>query len=189
MTMERTWTGKVFIATSLDGYIAREDGDIDWLVNPPMRDGHRPADPDVPPEFRYDGHIAAVDEIVMGRGTYEKALTFGTWPYPDHTAIVVSTTRSPGQDDRVTIVRSIDEALTELYRRRATGVYVDGGTIVQEFLRRDLVDEVTLTHTPVLLGAGLRLFGWLPEDVHLTHLGTASIEAGMVTSRYAVDRR
>jgi dihydrofolate reductase len=188
MIMERTWTGKVFIATSLDGYIAREDGDIEWLVNPPVDEAHRPADPAPPKEFLYDGHIATVDQMVMGRGTYEKALTFDSWLYGDYNVIVVSTTRASGDDDRVTVVSSVDAALVELERRKATGVYVDGGKIVQEFLRRDLIDEITLTHTPVLLGAGLPLFGWLPHDIRLTHLGTIGIEAGMITSRYAVVR-
>lgn len=186
--MPRKWTGKVFIATSLDGYIARTNGDIAWLTNPPADGGHVEPKAGYPAEYGYEAHMASVDHIVMGRGTYEKIRTFDSWPYPDHAVIVVSTTLLAA-DDRVTVAHSIDEALAELERDRAVVVYVDGGRIIQEFLRRGLIDELTITTAPVLLGDGIRLFGQLDVDVRLTYLGSASIGSGMVTSRYLIAHR
>ena len=185
--MERTWTGRVFIATSLDGFIARTDGSIDWLTDAPPRPGHAPGDPDLPEDHGYAAHMAAVDHVVMGRGTYKKVLTFGIWPYPEHRVIVMSSTlRTP--DDRVTVVASREEAVALLDERRARGAYVDGGRTIQTFLRAGLIDELVLTRIPVLLGQGLPLFGPLVEDVHLVHEGTVSTDGGYVQSRYRVRR-
>lgn len=194
--MQRSWVGRVFIATSLDGYIARRNGDISWLTDPPAGSRHVDPDATAPAQFGFEAHMASVDHIVMGRGTYEKILTFDSWPYPQHPVIVVSSTLP--DDDRVTVVHSIDAAVAELDRRGAKGVYVDGGIVIREFLRRGMIDELTITTAPVLLGDGIPLFGSaggectgggrLGGDVRLTHLGSASIGSGMVTSRYAIER-
>jgi len=194
--MQRSWVGKVFIATSLDGYIARRDGDIEWLTNPPADTRHVSPEATPPAEFGFEAHMASVDHIVMGRGTYEKLLTFDSWPYPQRAVIVLSRTL-PHDDGRATVVRSIAAAAAELERRGAKGVYVDGGVVIREFLRRGMIDELTITTAPVLLGEGIPLFGsagdgwlgsgWLGGDMRLTHLGTAHIGSGMVTSRYWID--
>jgi dihydrofolate reductase len=183
--MQRTWTGKVFIATSLDGYIARADGDIEWLTDPPADESHV-APPTPPPSgFDYDSHMSTVDHLVMGRGTYEKVLTFGEWPFPDHRVLVLSTTLRT-DDGRITIVRSTEDAVADLNRNNAKGVYVDGGQVIADFLRRGLIDELTLTRAPVLLGSGLPLFGRIDGDIRLTHLGTTTVGSGMTTSRYRI---
>jgi len=134
MRGQRRWQGKVFIATSLDGYLARADGDIAWLTDPPAIAGHAkpPADPPVIP--RYAEHLASVDHLVMGRGTYEKVLTFGFWPYPQQQVIVLSRTLTT-DDSRVTVAASTDEALTLLAERASTAVYVDGGKVIADWLR------------------------------------------------------
>lgn len=89
-------------------------------------------------------------------------------------------------DDRITITRSIEETLSLLDSRDARGVYIDGGKIVQEFLSHDLVDEITITRAPVLIGDGLPLFGTLKADVRLIHAGTTSSDTGMTSSLYYV---
>ncbi|MGW5642810.1 dihydrofolate reductase family protein [Saccharopolyspora sp. NPDC003752] len=185
MTKSRTWHGKVFIATSLDGYIARHDGDIEWLTNPPEGIDHADAitGPDAPPG--YDAFMASVDHIVMGRGTYEKVLTFGFWPYPDHHVLVLSKTLTTG-DDRISLVRTVAETIQTLNENNAKAAYIDGGQVVQEFFRHDLIDELTITRAPVLLGAGKPLFGTLPRDVLLRHRGTSTSESGMTHSTYQV---
>jgi len=133
----------------------------------------------------YEEHLASVDHLVMGRGTYEKVLTFGFWPYPQQQVIVLS--RSLATDDsRVTVATSTDEALSLLAERASTAVYVDGGKVIADWLRRGLIDDIVLTRAPVLLGGGIPLFGLLDSDVHLIHLATTFDDAGMTSSHYRV---
>jgi dihydrofolate reductase len=183
----RSWTGKVFIATSLDGFIARRDGSIDWLTDTAAQSDHVAGDPGLPDDHGYDAHMATVDHVVMGRGTYEKVLTFGGWPYPEHRVIVMSSTLETS-DERITVARTLDAAIALLDERGSGGVYIDGGQTIQTFLRAGLVDELVLTRMPVLIGDGLPLFGPLPADVQLVHRRTVATDGGLVQSRYRVRR-
>ncbi|RJK97699.1 dihydrofolate reductase family protein [Vallicoccus soli] len=172
----RPFTGCVFIATSLDGCIARPDGDIDWLTSRGRDAG----------ETGYDAFIAGIDCLVMGRATYEKALTFDAWPYDGRTVLVLSRRAEAGADPRVQVVRDVPEAVDAIVARGARRVYVDGGGAVRSFLAAGLVQELTITTAPVLLGAGLPLFGPLEADVALEHRSTSVLGAGFVQSTYAV---
>lgn len=183
----RTWRGYVFIAASLDGFIARHDGDIEWLTNPPPNPGHAQGHDGPNPPRDYETFMSGVDHIVMGRGTYEKILTFDSWPYAKR-VIVVSTTLPAGEDSRVTVTRDIVQTAQLLAERNARGVYVDGGKVIQGFLQHDLIDEITLARAPVLLGHGLPLFGALARDIRLTHTGTLSTDSGMTSSHYVIAR-
>ncbi len=143
-TRQRGWTGHVFIATSVDGYIARSDGDLDWLTDAPPNQRHVPADhgTDAPPD--YETFTAGVSHLVMGRGTYEKVLTFHPWPYDRFSVVVISTRLHPGHDDRISVVSTIGEACSFLEEEQATSVYVDGGEVVSGFLGEGLIDELTI---------------------------------------------
>lgn len=123
----------------------------------------------------------------MGRGTYEKVLTFDPWPYPDKRVIVLSTTLT-AHDDRVTVARDLDEALRVLEASGARAVYVDGGRVIQTFLAADLIDEITIGRAPVLIGHGLPLFGFLGHDVQLTLVASHAGDSGMVHTTYTVYR-
>lgn len=182
--MTRNWTGKVFIATTVDGFIARPHGDLDWLEPRGDSADHVPAQ-ELPAELTYEGHMASVDTLVMGRATFEKVLSFGDWPYPEHRVLVLSTTLTD-TDPKVTVVPSIEAALAELERVQARGVYIDGGRVVQEFLSRGLVDDIVLTRVPILIGEGIALFGALPADIALIHRGTYALPEGMFSTHYAV---
>lgn len=182
----RSWRGLVFLATSLDGYLARSDHSLDWLTDPPATRGHRPPGEDAAvPDF--EAHMARVDHMVMGRGTYDVVAGFDEWPYGDVPVIVVSSTLAE-DTQRVIVARSIDDAAALLEQRGAKGVYVDGGQVVQEFLRRDWVDELTITLAPVILGSGRPLFGDLERETRLRLLGTRTLGGGMVSSTYEVVR-
>lgn len=172
-------TGHVFIAISLDGYIARPDGDIDWLV---QRNGPNE-------DHGYADFIAGIDIIVMGRGSYEKVLTFGTWPY-DRPVLVLSNqlADSPVPDALTGKVRfsrlAPADVMKELARQNLRRVYVDGGRLVQSFLREGLVTDLMITTVPVLIGAGRPLFGALPRDIDLTLVSSRSFPSGLVQSLY-----
>lgn len=188
MTPKRSWRGFVFIGASVDGYIAEPGGGLDWLTDPPPDPGHvlgRQAE-DAPEDYR--GFIRTVDQLVMGRGTYEKVLTFESWPYEGTPVIVLSTTLEQKPDANVTVAASLPDVLDLLDRRQARGVYVDGGETIQAFLRDDLIDELTISRAPVLLGSGLPLFGFIPRAVRLTHLGTSTSDGGMTSTHYRVVR-
>ncbi len=187
MTTHRIWKGRVFIGVSLDGKIARLDGDIDWLTDQPVGRHHVRGHqgPAAPPG--YDDFMAATDHIVMGRATYEKVLTFGEWPYNGQQVVVLSTTLSDEEAENVTVVRTLDEVCALLRRQGASGVYIDGGQVIQSSLREGLVDEITIGVAPVLIGAGIPLFGVIPEDILLTHVGTSYSDSGMTSTRYLVN--
>lgn len=183
MTAPRTWTGRVFIGASLDGFISRPDGNIDWLTDP----APGPVRAEVSSSAQavdWDSFFPVVDHLVMGRGTYEKVLSFDTWPYADRRVLVVSSTL----DDRITVVRDVDEAVTELAESDAEQVYVDGGKVIQAFLRADLIDEITVSWAPVLIGSGKPLFGDLAADVQIELVASNASASGVVHSTYRVHR-
>jgi len=171
----------VFIATSVDGFIARSDGDVSWLDEyEPMGEGE---------DGGYGELFGAVDALVMGRGTFEKVLTFD-WPYGDKPLIVLSKRMSEVPEALRASVRvdasAPQELLEKLAEKGCQHIYLDGGKVIQSFLRAGLVDEMTLTRIPVLLGEGIPLFGSLVEDVKLRLLDCRSWENGFVQEKYAV---
>lgn len=188
MTEHRTWKGAVFIAASVDGFISLPDGDLAWLTDPPPEPRHVPGSKGDHAPQDYEEFTAGVSHLVMGRGTYEKVLTFGFWPYERFRVLVLSTTLPDDVDARITVVRSVTEARRLLDLDVATGVYVDGGRVLSDFLRHDLIDELTVTRAPILLGHGMPLFHELPQQIRLLHLGTATFDTGMTSTRYEVAR-
>ncbi len=176
----------VYIATSLDGFIARPDGNIDWLTNPAY---------DVPgTDFGYQDFMQTVDVLVMGRNTFEKVLTFDQWPYLDKKVIVLS--HVPNLVVTNTLTEKVDvlslpptDLVTYLAEHGYRHTYLDGGLTIQAFLRANLIDELTITRIPILLGQGIPLFGALTTDILLQHLHTTTFPNGFVQSVYGVDAR
>ncbi len=175
----------VFVATSLDGFIARLDGSIDWLneANAIVPEGE---------ECGYRAFLETVDGIIMGRNTFEQVLTFGKWPYGRKKVIVLTRKGVVVPEGLKQTVSTSSEAPAALVGRlSATGLrhlYVDGGKTIQSFLRADLINELTITVIPILLGDGKPLFGSLPHDIRLTHLSTHPYLFGFVQSKYFIMR-
>ncbi|MEM1126040.1 MAG: dihydrofolate reductase family protein [Bacteroidota bacterium] len=174
----------VFIATSLDGYIAREDGALDWLLHYEAAEGE---------DHGYADFMATIDTLVMGRKTFEKVLTFGAWPYQS-TRVVVLSARGVEVPEalasRVEVLALEPAAL--LQHLGATGsrrVYVDGGQTIQRFLQAGLIREMIITRAPVLIGTGIPLFGVLSQDLNLEHMSTQAFANGLIQSRYRVLER
>ena len=174
----------VFIATSLDGFIARRDGGLDWLDN---ANGTVPAGEDC----GYGEFMASVDVLVMGRKSYEKVLSFGAWPY-DKPVVVLSRGKVEIPPELAGRVSGSGEAPDELCRRLegegVRRVYLDGGVTIQRFLAAGLVDDLTLTLIPVLLGEGLPLFGPLDGDRPLRLVESRRFDFGFLQVRYEVGR-
>lgn len=184
----------VYIATSLDGFIAREDGALDWL--PGTQEYAQSADENSKylqlenEDYGYQEFIDSVDALVIGRGTYESVLAMGQWFYGDKRVIVLSSTLSQLADHLPKSVElrsgSVTEIAKELEESGVKHVYVDGGKTIQAFLRVGLIDEMILTRIPVLLGSGIPLFGPLDKDVYLEHVETRSFANSFVQSKYKV---
>jgi len=173
----------VFIATSLDGYIARADGSLDWLEAQNAR---------IPPgeDCGYADFMADIDVLIMGRETFDKVSSFPEWPYAGKRVIVLS--HRPLSGPYVRYVESQagepGEILSALNSERARHVYVDGGQTIQAFLRAGLVDDLVVTCIPVLLGGGRRLFGELKTDLLLETVSSRSYPFGFVQTAYRVRR-
>ena len=167
----------VYVATSLDGFIARTDGGIDWLPTPPEGE-----------DYGWSTFMADVDAMVMGRKTFELVLSFGVWPYEGTPVYVWSSTLEEipaALAGKAELVQGTPSGILTLVagegRRR---VYVDGGRVIQSFLREGLMDELIITKIPVLIGSGIPLFGDLDGDQSWTHVETGVLDEGFVRSRY-----
>jgi dihydrofolate reductase len=167
----------VFIATSLDGFIARTNDDLDWL---PAGGGE---------EHGYEAFMATVDALVIGRRSFEKILTFDTWPYGDKPVYVLSThpiVPAPAEAVVERLCGTPQEVVTQLARRGVEHIYVDGGVTIQRFLQAGLIQRLIITRVPVLLGDGIPLFGPLDHDIILKPIWTRQYATGLVQTEYEI---
>ena len=173
----------VFVGVSLDGFIARSNGDLDWLMGEGGGDSA---------EYGYNEFIAGIDAIVMGRKTFEKVLTFDKWYYGAKRVVVLS--RHPLElriaHARGGVVEQMAgtpaEIVSTLSASGANRLYVDGGITIQEFFRARLIHRLIISRLPVLIGQGIPLFGSLPHDIRLSHIETRTFPGGMVQSEYRI---
>ncbi len=172
-----------YIATSLDGFIARPDGGLDWLPKP-VEGGE---------DYGYNRFFASIDAVVMGRNTFDTVLSFGEWAYGNKRFFVLSSQPLQQLPDFVPVVVERRACLPaeladELRELGIQCVYVDGGKTIQSFLRAGLLDEITITTIPVLIGQGIPLFRSLEADVKLKLIESRAFEDGLVQNHYAVVR-
>ncbi|MGY1804423.1 dihydrofolate reductase family protein [Blastococcus sp. SYSU D00922] len=185
--MDASFTAHVFLGMSVDGFIARLDGDITWLTG--GSEGGGAPDDGAGGDFGFDDFVSGIDALVMGRSTYDFIAPFGEWPYQGKPVHVLSTTLEPGADARITVHRTLDEAVQAATAAGYRRVYVDGGRTVHQFLRAGLVADLTLSRVPVLIGTGHTPFGELAADIPLEHADTRTFPGGMVQSTYRVVSR
>ena len=173
----------VFIATSLDGFIARAGGEINWLE---QANATVPAGEDC----GYSNFMTTIDALVMGRASFEKVCSFQEWPYGEMPVYVLSKSLQQlpaGTPASVVLLNAEPHAVIRTAANAGhSNLYIDGGKTIQAFLSRGLISEITITVIPVLLGSGLRLFGDLPADVSLRLLSTKAYPFGFVQSHYVV---
>jgi dihydrofolate reductase len=173
-----TMRASVFVGTSVDGFIARSNHELDFLPE----NGGEP--------HGYREFIATVDVLVIGRNTFDKVLTFDQWPYDDMRVVVLThramdtSTLSGAHVERMS--GPPPEIVNRLAASGAQHAYIDGGITVQQFLRAGLIQRLIITRVPVLVGQGIPLFGSLPRDVRLRHVATQSYASGLVKSEYEV---
>ena len=172
----------VNMAISLDGFIARKDGDVSWLD-----EYHEPSGED----YGFGAFFASIDCMVMGRKTFEKVLSFGEWAYADKQIFVLSRGEVAIPDELRSTVEcqsgSPVEIVKRLDGRGFQHLYLDGGETIRGFLKSGLIDSLTLTRVPILLGSGISLFGEFSSETRLVHLTTRHFESGLVQSEYRLD--
>jgi dihydrofolate reductase len=173
-----TVKASVFIGVSVDGFIARPNGDLDFL----------PADGGEP--HGYDQFMASIDTVVIGRKTFETVLSLPEWPYGGKRVVVLSNHAidlSLVQERTVEqMARNPAEIVTKLAREGARHLYVDGGITIQSFLRECLIQRIIITRVPVLIGSGIPLFGPLERDIRLRHVATQHYASGLVKTEYQI---
>ena len=167
------------LAISIDGFIARPDGDVSWL------DGYNE-------DGGFTEFFASIDCLVMGRKSFEKVLSFGVdWPYGDKPVVVFSDSGIQIPSDLQGSVEQMAgtpvEIVSDLAQRGFTHLYIDGGATIRGFLESGLIDSMILTRVPILLGSGISLFDGLKAEINLKHIRTYSFSSGLVQSEYQVE--
>ena len=171
----------VYIAQSLDGFIAKTDGDLDWLRYDQQDE-----------DYGFKKFMETIDVLIMGANTFGTIMNFEEWYYDKKRVIVLSS--SLKMDDIPTSLKtkieisslSPKKILSSLEKDNVKGVYIDGGKIIQSFLKEDLIDELIITQIPILLGAGVPLFGNLKKEIKLEHIKTLAFKNGLVQLNYKV---
>jgi dihydrofolate reductase len=167
----------VYVGTSLDGFIARDDGDIGWLGQYESQEVFR----------GFAEFMDTIDAVVMGRRTFEKVLAYPSWPYRKKVFVLSRTMTQIPENlrSKAAVVSMLPgELLTYLASQGFSNVYVDGGKVIQSFLREDRIDRLIVTRIPLVIGRGIPLFGGLDHDLRFAHLKTEVFANGLVQSRY-----
>lgn len=169
----------MYIAASIDGFIATSDGGIDWLHAEPS-----PSNTD----YGYSEFIERIDAVLMGRNSFEKVRSFDNWPYEKKVFVATSTLEEIPDELRgkVEFISGDPPSLVATIREKGfNNLYIDGGQLIQSFLSHDMIDELIVTRIPILLGGGIPLFGDLVEPIKLKHIDTTVYDNALVKSHYS----
>jgi dihydrofolate reductase len=173
----------VYIATSLDGFIADKHNNIDWLHDIPNPEGS---------DLGFSEFMSRIDALVMGRNTLEIVLSFDIdWPYDKPVFVLSNTLNSvPSKlEGKVFLINGeLQDVVKKLAIKGYHNLYIDGGKTIQNFLKEDLIDEMIITTIPTLLGGGIPLFGELAEPLHFAHKQSEPL-LGCIIKNYFVRKR
>ncbi|MFD0962431.1 dihydrofolate reductase family protein [Pseudofulvibacter geojedonensis] len=171
--------GYVFMAASLDGFVARGDNSLDWLMKYEVDEN----------DNSFEEFTKKMDALVMGSGTYKTIVGFNQWPYKMHTYVMSRTLTQydvPKELQKKVTVKNLKpkELMKFLYENDLKKIYIDGGKLVQSFISKGLISEITLTQIPILIGKGKRLFGELEKDIDLELISSKSMKFGFIQNHY-----
>ncbi|WP_434361120.1 dihydrofolate reductase family protein [Parasalinivibrio latis] len=168
----------VYIATSLDGYIADREGGLDWLMSVPNSDNS---------DFGFAEFMSGVDALVMGRNTFETVVGFGQWPYEKPVFVVSNSLESIPESHigKAFLIKGAPEDIVrELHGKGFYNLYIDGGRCIQGFMAEGLIDDLIISTIPVVLGGGVSLFGELPALQHYDLVSSEVLVNAIVKSHY-----
>lgn len=168
----------VFIAASLDGYIATRDHDLSWL-DVVKSEGE---------DYGYGPFIASTDAVVLGRKTYDTIRGFGEWPFEGKKVVVFTHRTIDPMRNETQASGELKEVVARLRSEGVRRIYLDGGNLIRQGLLEGIVDTITLSVIPVLLGDGVSLFEKIGRQITLEHLSTRTYPTGLVQLRYKVTR-
>lgn len=163
----------IYIATSIDGYIARPDGSLDWLDRVGGFDE----------DYGFQSFLNSIDGLIIGRKTYEVATTVPD-PYPGKRVVVLSRSLERVKAGMELYCGDLQELLARLQREGIRHIWVDGGTALSQFLSAQLVDTMILSIIPVVLGSGIPLFSAIEKEIPLRLLSSQSYPSGLVQLQY-----
>ena len=174
----------VYIAQSVDGFIAKSDGNLDWLDHDSLGE-----------DYGFKNFMENIDVLLMGANTFRAVMNFDQWVYEGKKVFVLSS--SLRIDDvpeklksRIELTSlSPKKIISQLADEGHLGIYIDGGKLIQSFLKEDLIDEIIITQIPILLGGGISLFGNLDREIKLRHTETKSFKSGLVQSIYKISHK
>jgi len=167
----------LYIATSLDGYIAKTDHDLSWLSTVKRKDE----------DYGYQAFMKNVDSIIMGNRSFEIINQFGQWPYPDKQCFVASHALSSYNNENVQFITDPAAQISRLKKANKGNIWLLGGAdIADSLLRLNLVDELIISTIPVMLGSGIRLFNAPLPEMTLKLLSSTSFDSGLVQSHYKI---
>ena len=172
-------TISVFIATSIDGYIAKKDGNIDWLVkfSPPTDDNEEK-------DCGFSKFFSTVDVLVMGKNSYEAVSHFDPWPYKGKRVIVLSSTLQSVCNEAELCKDDIETLIKTLHADGIKHIYVDGGATISRFLNMNLIDRLIISIIPVVLGSGIPLFSNMTNDKLCQLISSRAFSNGLVQLQY-----
>ena len=164
----------LYIATSVDGFIARENGDIDWLSN--VQEGSE--------DYGYEQFYDRVDTVVMGRKTYEQVLTFGDFPYKGKECYVFSSSKRNKNQDVQFVCENAADFINGVKKKEGKDIWLVGGAkLIESFMIYDLIDEYIISVTPIILGKGIALFSGKVSS-HLELVDSKKYTSGLVQIHY-----
>jgi len=166
----------IYIAMSIDGYIARKNGGLDWLEYGHLGDE----------DYGFKKFIGSVDAIVLGRNTYEVVSSFDKWPYEGKKVIVLSNTLNRVRKEAELFCGQLTDLASMLHSEGFKRVWVDGGITVSKFLEAGLVDDITISIIAMVLGSGIPLFSTMNQEHKCRLISTQSYSSGLVQLKYEV---
>ena len=170
--------GIVYIAASLDGYIARKDGNIDWLMESPNPENS---------DYGFSAFMDRIDAILMGRNTFETVIGFDQWPYTKPVFVLSKNLEElphAYREKAELISNDPKKVIGDLNERGFENIYIDGGKTIQSFLKQDLIDELIITRVPIILGSGIPLFSDMDQEIKFRLVETEILNEDLVKSRY-----
>jgi len=168
----------IYIASSIDGYIARKDGNLDWLHY-----GHTGDE-----DYGFKKFTSTVDAVIMGKNTYEVVSSFDEWAYKDKRVIVLSHTLAKVRKEAELFSGELTELLAKLHAENVKHVWVDGGITASKFLEAGLVDDITISIIAMVLGSGIPLFSAMNQEHRCRLISTQSYPSGLAQLKYEVIR-
>lgn len=166
----------IYIATSIDGYIARKDGNLDWLQY-----GHTGDE-----DYGFKNFINSVDALILGRNTYEVVSGFDEWPYKGKRVVVLSNTLNDVRKEAELFQGQLTDLASLLYSEDIKHVWIDGGITISKFLEAGLVDDITISVISMILGSGIPLFSIMNKEHKCQLISTQSYPSGLVQLKYEV---